>query len=148
MNEMEVEAGTRVLDIGCGSGVVALAAACRAERVFVHAVDSHCRAVQCTQRGADLNGLAGLTVELNAEGGYLGAGGFDLVLANPPYYANFRIAQHFLTAGRDALRVGGDILVVTKSPQWYEQNMSTWFDNVVITERKRYYIVRGVRPPR
>ena len=37
------------------------------------------------------------TTELNAGGNYAGAGSYDLALANPPYYAGFRIARRFLT---------------------------------------------------
>jgi 16S rRNA G1207 methylase RsmC len=146
LNEMQIDSGTRILDIGCGAGVVALAAACRADGVTVHAVDSNCRAVQCTQHGAELNGLSNLTTELNASGGYAGAGAYDLALANPPYYSSFRIARHFLVAGRAALRAGGKILVVTKRPDWYEQNMSEWYEKVTVSERKSYYLVQGVRP--
>ena len=49
-----------------------------------------------------LNGLTNLTTELNADGKYDGSGGYDVALANPPYYSGFRIATHFLTAGRIA----------------------------------------------
>jgi 16S rRNA G1207 methylase RsmC len=146
IEEMHVEAGERVLDIGSGAGVVALAAACRDERVTVHAVDSNARAVQCTQRGAELNGLENVTAELNADGKYVGAGSYDLALANPPYYSGYRIAQHFLTAGRDALRPGGKMLVVTKQPDWYEQKMPQWYDDVSVIERKGYYVFHGMRP--
>jgi 16S rRNA G1207 methylase RsmC len=146
MNEMQIEPGARILDIGCGAGTVALAAAQRAAGVMVHAVDSHARAIQCTQRGAELNNLTNLTTELNATGNYAGAGTYDLALANPPYYASFRIAEHFLTAGREALRPGGKILVVTKHPDWYQQNMPTWYNHVRISERKGYYIIEATRP--
>lgn len=107
IQEMQIEPGYRVLDIGCGAGTVALAAACRADDVKVHAVDSNARAVECTMRGAELNGLANVTAELNADEDFLGAGDYDLALANPPYYSGYRIAQHFLAAGRQALRPGG-----------------------------------------
>ena len=146
LNEMQIESGARIVDIGCGSGVVALAAACRADGVTVHAVDSSCRAIQCTQHGAQLNGLTNLTTELNAAGGYAGAGSYDVALANPPYYSSFRIARHFLIAGRDALRSGGKILVVTKRPDWYQQNMPEWYVDVTVSERKNYYLVQGLRP--
>lgn len=146
IDAMEVADGMRVLDIGCGAGTVALAAACRGEGVRVHAVDSNARAVECALRGAELNGLANVTAELNAGGGYAGAGEYDLVLANPPYYSGFRIAEHFLTAGREALRAGGRIIVVTKHPAWYEENMPAWLDEVAMVECKGYCVFHGARP--
>jgi 16S rRNA (guanine1207-N2)-methyltransferase len=146
IDEMRIAAGARVLDIGCGAGTVTLAAAFRAEGVQVHAVDSNVRAVECTQRGAELNALSNVTTELNANGNYAGAGQYDVALANPPYYSGFRIASHFLAAGRDALRPGGRILLVTKLPEWYQENMPEWFDDVSMTERKGYFLFTGVRP--
>jgi 16S rRNA G1207 methylase RsmC len=145
MDQMELEPGTRVLDIGCGAGTVSLAAACRDKTVTVHAVDSNARAIECTNRGAELNELASVTSELNDDGNY-SAGNYDLALANPPYYASFRIAEHFLAAGRRALRPGGKILIVTKSPAWYHENIARWFDQAVIREIKGYYVVEAVRP--
>jgi 16S rRNA (guanine1207-N2)-methyltransferase len=144
IEEMDVQPGNRVLDIGCGTGTVSLAAAFRADGVKVHAVDSNPRAVQCTQRGSELNGLTNITIELNADGNFWGTGQYDLALANPPYYGGFRIARHFLTAGHAALRPGGTILVVTKQPDWYHGNMSEWFANVSMTERKGYFVFSGI----
>jgi 16S rRNA (guanine1207-N2)-methyltransferase len=146
IDEMQIDAGARVLDIGCGAGVVALAAACRSKGVAVHAIDSNARAVQCAARGAVLNEFSNLTTELNAAGDYADSGEYDLALANPPYYSSFRIARHFLIAGHDALRPGGKLLVVTKRPDWYHEHMPQLFENVTIAERKSYFVVQGVRP--
>jgi 16S rRNA (guanine1207-N2)-methyltransferase len=109
-------------------------------------VDAHARAVECTARGAQLNGLTNVTTELNASGHLTGTGGFHRVLANPPYYAHFRIAAHFLEVGCNALQPGGDILLVTKQPDWYAENMTEWFDDVTIQEAKGYYLVSGRKP--
>ena len=146
INAMVVEPGANVLDIGCGAGIVALAAACRAEGVRVHAVDSNARAIECTNRGVQLNAFTNVTTELNADGRYQDAGQYDLALANPPYYAGYRIARHFLTAGRAALRVSGQMFAVTKSPDWYAQNMPQWFHDVTASEVKGYFVFQGRRP--
>ena len=145
MNAFEVPQRARVLDIGCGTGVLSLAAAARDPGVQVLAVDSNARAIQCTQKGAELNHLENVRAGLNASGEVDEKGSFDLVLGNPPYYAAFQIARLFALAGRDALRPGGRILIVTKSPPWYVENMPTWFDDVKVTQSKSYFIVSAIR---
>ena len=56
LNAVDVAADTRVLDIGCGSGCVALGIAARDGSVTVHAFDSSARAVDCTRRGSNETG--------------------------------------------------------------------------------------------
>lgn len=145
INAMEILPGERILEIGCGSGVASLAAAVRASGVHVHAVDCNARAVECTAAGVRLNRFENVTTELNAQGDYQGAGTYDLVLANPPYYAGFQIARRFLTAGHAALRLGGRILLVTKSPDWYAEHASEWFEAIGIDESKGYFLIHGRR---
>ncbi len=146
LEAMRIEPGMRVLEIGCGSGVASLAAAARFEDVRVHAVDSHARAVQCVARGAERNGLAErITTELNALGQYAEPGSFDLVLANPPYYGQFDIARRFLDAAVEALRPGGQLLLVTKLAPWYAEHLCEWFDEPSLEEVKGYFLARGVK---
>lgn len=137
--------GERVLDIGCGSGVVALALAMRDPSVIVHAVDSHARAVECTNSGVQLNGLSNVTAELNSTGEYEAPGSFDLALANPPYYADFCIAELFLRAAHRALRLGGRVVLVTKNPAWYEEAMPGKWTQIACLPSKRYHIVEAKR---
>ena len=72
-------------------------------------------------------------------------GTIDVVVANPPYYAGFRIARFFLEAAHAVLRRGGRIFVVTKQPEWYAEYMPEWFNDVAIEPSKDYWIVRGRR---
>jgi len=146
LNAVDVAADARVLDIGCGSGCVALGIAARDPSVHVHAIDSSARAVECTRRGAERNGLENITVALEAGGDVPEPGTFDLVLANPPYYADFRIAELFVDAAWRALAPGGTLLVVTKQPSWYLERLpQTWLD-VAREEVKTYHLIEAVRP--
>jgi 16S rRNA (guanine1207-N2)-methyltransferase len=142
---MQVAPGDRVLDLGCGSGAVALAAAARHDSVQVVALDSSARALQCTLRGAELNGLTNVTTQLDADGRPEPPGAFDLVLANPPYYSNYEIAKIFIRAALRALKPGGRLLVVTKSYDWFGATMSDYQDDVVVHEVGQYFVVAGVQ---
>ena len=145
LNAVDVAAGTRVVDIGCGSGCVALGIAARDASIHVHAFDASARAVACTRRGAELNSLDNLTVALEAAGRVPDPGSYDLALANPPYYADFRIAELFVEAARNALAPGGTLLIVTKQPGWYVDNLPNTWRDVAREIVKNYHLIEAVR---
>lgn len=145
MNTMEVRAGDRVVDMGCGSGAVSFAAALRAEGVHVQAVDSNARAVSCTRRGAELNGLERIQVKLDAEGQCDNPGTHDLFVCNPPYFSHYRISEIFLQSGVRALKPRGMIQVVAKHVDWYLERMPELFDDVAVVPSGEYRVVTGRR---
>jgi 16S rRNA (guanine1207-N2)-methyltransferase len=146
LNAAEVAPGMRILDIGCGAGTVALGLAARDPTAAVQAVDSNARAIQCTLAGAKLNALTNVTAELNATGSYSRDGAFDLAVANPPYYADHRIAELFLSAACRSLKPGGRVLIVAKRPDWYELAMPANWDNVEHWASKNYHIITATHP--
>jgi ribosomal protein L11 methyltransferase len=96
--------GGRVLDVGCGSGILAIAAA-KLGASTVLGVDTDPIAVEATTANAERNGLA---ERQSARDGSLptGAWPFDLILAN-------LIASVLVTLAplvRDELRAGGTVL--------------------------------------
>jgi 16S rRNA (guanine1207-N2)-methyltransferase len=145
LNAVDVAPGTRVVDIGCGSGCVALGIAARDPSIHVHALDASARAVECTRLGADRNALENLTVALEAGGGVPEPGTYDLALANPPYYGDFRIAELFVEAARAALAPGGTLLVVTKQPGWYLETLPNSWRDVAREIVKNYHLIEAVR---
>ncbi len=145
INTMTIRDGERVLDIGCGCGAVALAAAFRAPSVTVIAVDSHARAVECTIRGAKLNDLSNVAAFLDHEGRAPDPGTYDLVLGNPPYYSDYQIAEIFLQGARRALKAGGKVLIVAKSSAWFESRMPELFDDLRLHPHKQYTVIAGTR---
>jgi 16S rRNA (guanine1207-N2)-methyltransferase len=137
--------GARVLDLGCGAGAVGFAAALRALRVRVHAVDSMPRALECVARGAAQNGVADrVTTQCVADGSIDAPRSFDLVLGNPPYYSKHRIAEIFVSTARRALRPGGRVHLVTRQPDWFVERMARDFTNVRVRALRTYQVVVGL----
>ena len=137
-----------VLDLGCGSGAVGIAAALRDENVRVHAIDSNPRAIEAVRWAAKRNDLGNRVMALlDCDGQCIMPGVHDLVLANPPYFSNFRIAGLFLTIARRALRPGGQLLVVTKSPEWFIENLTGPFGDIEDRVVGQYHVVQATKPP-
>lgn len=139
---MKVQSGDDVLDIGAGSGVLALAAAtCTNGRVW--AIDSNSRSVECIEESAVLNNLGNIETRRTHDGGRLDSE-FDVCLANPPYYASFRVASLFLDIARNSLRSNGRLYLVTKFPKWYVENLHRWFERSDIQQVGNYYVVTSM----
>lgn len=77
----------RVLDIGCGSGILSLMAAQRATKAAVHGIDVDASAVAQSQLNADNSPFANrLSFEQADVRNYSSEKKFDLILCNPPFY--------------------------------------------------------------
>jgi 16S rRNA G1207 methylase RsmC len=144
---MSLTAGQRVLDIGCGSGAVALAAALRMEEITAHAIDSNPRAIEAVQWGATKNGASQVTATLDCDGSTLEPQTFDLALGNPPYYSNFRLAEVFIEIACRALKPDGELLLVTKMPDWYQRHLERWFESFEQSQARAFQVFRcrGIR---
>ena len=125
---------------------VSIGLAARDPSARIHAVDSNARAVWCTRKGAEINGLTNITYEVNHTGVYGEPNSFDMALANPPYFADFQIAELFINAAIRSLRPEGRLVLVTKQPKWYEENISRWLDDAEVFASRRYHIVSGIKP--
>ncbi len=146
LDTVEVQPKDRVIDIGCGSGPMSLALAKLEPTAHVLAIDSSARAIDCVARGIELNELTNVVASINHDGKIDEPGTYDLAVANPPYYANFRIAQHFIETAVAALRPGGRLMLVSKHPKWYEENITRWLEECEVFPSRRYSMATGVKP--
>jgi 16S rRNA (guanine1207-N2)-methyltransferase len=146
LDAVEVKPHSRVLDIGCGAGPVAVALATRGDGIMVDAVDSNARAIACARRTCELNNVSSVRTHLNAEAKCGERGTLDLATGNPPYFSQFRIAELFLESALEALKPGGTAAFVTKQPRWFEENMESRFEAVNSRPVRNYVIVSGRKP--
>lgn len=135
-----------IVDLGCGCGSVAAAAAIRCPQADVLAVDSHARAVHSTQLTAELNGLDNVSVMLTSNGVLPNPASYDLFLCNPPYYSDFRISEVFLQSADEAVRAGGRIHLVTKLRDAHENRMIELFGNAEVHKIGDYEVIVSVQP--
>ena len=145
LDAVDVYPEARLIDIGCGSGSVALGLAKRDPKATIHAVDANARAIDCVRRGMLRNQITNITMEVNATGVYGEPESYDMALANPPYFGDFRIAEKFIAAGQRSLRTGGRMVLVHKQPRWYEENLQRWLVDCEVFPSKRYFIASGVK---
>jgi 16S rRNA G1207 methylase RsmC len=136
----ETDRHLRILELGCGCGLVGLllAARLKGDGEFV-LVDSNARAVECARRGVELNGFAKIQIE-NSDVFQPEAGAFDVVLGNPPYFAQRRIADYFIEVAARALRPGGTLWMVSKHGDEIERLASAHHFQVEMRHRRGYDI--------
>lgn len=135
-----------IVDLGCGCGSVAAAAAIRCPQAEVLAVDSHARAVHATQLTADANQLTNVSVMLTSNGVLPNPASYDLFLCNPPYYSDFRISEVFLQSADEAVRAGGRIHLVTKLRDVHLERMLELFGNAESHQIGEYHVIVSTLP--
>jgi 16S rRNA G1207 methylase RsmC len=106
-------------------------------------VDSNARAVALAEINAKENGLTNTRFVATADMEGLEPGSFDLILANPPYFANSWIAQMFIERSKPLLRQGGRLYLVTKMINHVAPFMAEVFPDSTWEERRGYHILRG-----
>lgn len=137
--------GMKVLDLGCGCGVVGITAAkkCGAENVWM--LDANPLAVDTAARNAERNGVSGVHIVLSDGFRTLDEAGFDLILSNPPYQSDFSVAKHFIEKGFNRLRIGGSMVMVTKRLEWYRNKLRAVFGGVHVRQIDGYWVFEAQR---
>jgi 16S rRNA (guanine1207-N2)-methyltransferase len=141
---MEVEPGQRVLDLGCGVGTNGILAARRlGEGGFVAFADSNARAIALTELNTQALGVPHFQAVTTHTLTDWPDGSFDVVLANPPYYAQGAIIRHFIERGRALLKKDGLLFLVTKQVDATWPLFQEFFPEPELFEGRGYVIFRG-----
>ncbi len=130
----------KVLDLGCGYGVVGILASKLIGGENVTMCDISETAVQYSKINAELNQIK--NVDIKVSDGYknIADSDFTLILSNPPYHTDFSVAKEFIEGGYKRLAIGGRMVMVTKRLEWYKNKLTSIFGGVKVREIDVYYV--------
>jgi 16S rRNA (guanine1207-N2)-methyltransferase len=135
----------RILDIGCGAGVLGIVGAIMSRDASAVLVDSNVRAVALARENASRNGAGGVEAVAWADPLSVMGGPFDCVLANPPYFANFKIAEKFIVAAHRLLDLHGRLWLVAKAAEEHAIRVDRVFGNADLRIVGDYGVVSAIR---
>ncbi|MET9832119.1 methyltransferase [Streptomyces sp. NPDC006385] len=143
--------GGRVVDLGCGNGVVGTAMALANPQAEVLFVDESFQAVASAEATYRANGVRG-HAEFRVGDGLAGvpAGSVDLVLNNPPFHSHQATtdatARRMFTGARRALRPGGELWVIGNRHLGYHVKLRRLFGNCqLVASDPKFVVLRAVR---
>jgi 16S rRNA (guanine1207-N2)-methyltransferase len=144
--ERMAPAASTGLDLGCGTGVLAVALARSRPGLDVLAVDQSAAAVASATATAAVNGLADrIRVVRDDAAESVADGSVDLVVCNPPFHVGAAVVttaadRLFAAAGR-VLRPGGELWMVYNSALRYKPTLSRLVGPTHVVDRTPKFTV-------
>jgi 23S rRNA (guanine1835-N2)-methyltransferase len=143
--------GPRVVDLGCGNGVVGTAVALADPAAEVLFVDESFQAVASAEATYKANGVPG-HAEFRVGDGLAGvsAGSVDLVLNNPPFHSHQATtdatAWRMFTGARRVLRPGGELWVIGNRHLGYHVKLRKVFGNSqLVAGGPKFVVLKAVK---
>ncbi len=142
----------RVVDLGCGNGIVGTAAALANPEAELLFVDESHQAVASAEATFRANTPPTAAAEFRVGDGLSGvpAESVDLVLNNPPFHTHHATtdttAWRMFTGSRRALRTGGELWVIGNRHLGYHAKLRRLFGNCeVVASNPKFVILRAVK---
>ena len=140
LSKVQVTAEDKVLDLGCGYGVVGIFVAKGIGGEHVVMSDISEEALALTNSNLGRNGLNSVRVVKSNGLKEIPDKDFTLILSNPPYHTDFSVAKAFIEDGYKHLVLGGRLMMVTKRLVWYQNKITSVFGGVKVFEQDGYYV--------
>ncbi len=138
--------GQRVLDLGCGYGLLALKASLAGASVT--ALDDDLLAVRSAHQNAKRYGLDVRALHSDVDSEILDET-FDSVLMNPPFHVGKQVVMDvpraFLAAAHEHLRPGGALTLVANKALPYERDLERWASFETLATNKQFKVLKAVK---
>lgn len=145
LEHLEIEPESRILDVGCGVGVIGIVAAMQGAHVTM--TDASLLAVEAAAHNVQ---KLRLSAEVVASDVYhhLGDQRFDLIISNPPFHrgkqVDFTVANEIISGAARRLNPGGSLVIVANAFLAYGKQMSQVFTRVdTLAATPQFHVLKG-----
>lgn len=140
----------RVLDLGCGAGVLGLFVALRAPKSHVTLVDDDSEAVRCATHSARVAGATNAEAMVSDIAGAVLTQSYDLVVTNPPFHVGkhtaLDLSRQFVHDAWSVLQSRGRLLLVANRTLPYESVLQHHFGRVeTLFDGARFKVLQAVK---
>ncbi|WP_337748976.1 class I SAM-dependent methyltransferase [Microbacterium sp. B19(2022)] len=144
---------SRVLDLGCGTGALAVSYALAHPEAQVIATDRSAAAVASARATAAANGVAErVTVMHDDAASEIADASVDIVLLNPPFHLGTSVhtgaATRLFEAAARVLRPGGELFTVYNSSLGYRAELARLIGHTEqLSRTPKFTVTRSIRTP-
>ena len=144
---------SRVLDLGCGTGALAVSYALAHPEAQVIATDRSAAAVASARATAAANGVADrITVMHDDAASEIADASVDIVLLNPPFHLGTSVhtgaATRLFEAAARVLRPGGELFTVYNSSLGYRAELTRLIGHTEqLSRTPKFTVTRSIRTP-
>lgn len=139
----------KVLDIGCGYGIISMAIARFFKETEVHACDINATAVELTKFNTQRNHIKNITNIVESDAYSNITERYNYIVTNPPIKAGKQNLLNILIGAYDYLESDGQLWFVIKKKHGEDsvkKALQEKFSSVEIVKRdKGYYIIKAVK---
>ncbi len=145
LSVVEFDSNDKVLDLGCGYGIVGIFAAKKTSSTNIVMTDIDSKAIELARENIVLNYVHGIRLYQSDGFKSIDEKDFTVILSNPPYHVDFSVPKEFIEKGFNRLVIGGKMYMVTKRKEWYKNKLISIFGGVRIWEIDGYYVFMAIK---